>query len=191
MPSDASEMPAEPEPLETEAANEPPAWTLAEGVDLDSPDPADVGARTRQCVAATQAGARCRAPAINGEILCSHHAGRLDAAAGGHARARKLRLVREEAQNREINARLGTRAVVAAALAAKHEQITSAIGLLADRAADGDRQCALALLPFMTQALGTPAAAAATVVATPEGDVDLSALDTASLRALLHAEPSP
>jgi hypothetical protein len=88
-----------------------------------------------------------------------------------------------------ITARMGTRAVVAAALAAKHEEITSAIGLLADRAADGDRQAALALLPFMTQALGTPAAAAPTTVSTPEGEVDLGALDTASLKALLAPSP--
>lgn len=191
MPSDASAMPADDEGLETEAAVSPPAWTLGPGVDLDALDPTLTDGGRRVCIAATKAGARCQAPAIRDEVLCSHHAGRLDAAAGGHARAQKLRLVRESAENRVITARMGTRATIAAALAEKHEQIRLAVHNLADRAADGDRQAALAILPFITQALGTPAAAAPTLVGEGADAVDLSALDTASLKALLSPEPSP
>ena len=201
MPSDALGVPSDEDSFE-EAANGlvepsrldailPAGVTVAPEVALDSDDPAYVQGRTRQCVALTKAGARCSVPAVAGILVCTAHAGRLDASAGGKARAQKLRLVSEEAQNREITARMGTRAIVASALAEKHEEIRLAIHELADRAADGDRQCALALLPYMTQALGTPAQAGPAVLPTGEGEVDLSTLDTASLRALLRSDPLP
>lgn len=191
MRSDALPLPSDEEPLETEAAPERPAWTLAEGVDLDADDPARLDDGRRLCVAATKAGTRCSAPAITTEILCSIHAGRLDPAAGGHARAHSLRLVREEAQERAVEAAMGTRATIAAALREKHAEIRLAVHGLADRAADGDRQAALALLPFVTQALGTPSPSGPDVVRVEGESVDLSALDTASLKALLASQPSP
>lgn len=189
MRSDALPLPSDEEPLETEAAPEPPAWTLAEGIDLDSDDPALLADGRRLCVAATKAGTRCSAPAITGEHLCAIHAGRLDPAAGGHARAASLRLVREEAQERAVEAAMGTRATIAAALREKHAEIRLAVHGLADRAADGDRQAALALLPFVTQALGTPSPSGPDVVRVEGESVDLSALDTASLKALLASHP--
>jgi hypothetical protein len=192
--------PGKPAPLLASPPNEvddqaadfaiPDGVTVAPGVDLDALDPAEVGGRTRQCVAATLAGERCRAPAIREMLVCSLHAGRLDSSAGGHARAQKLRLVAEEAETRMATARMGTRAIVAAALAEKHEEIRLAVHDLADRAADGDRQAALALLPYMTQALGTPAQAGPVTLPTEDGEVDLSTLDTASLRALLRTPAS-
>jgi hypothetical protein len=160
-------------------------------VDLAALDPALLDDGRRLCVAATKAGERCSAPAITSLLLCSFHSGRLDPSAGGKAKAERLRLVREEATNREITARMGTRAIVAAALAEKHEEIRLAIHDLADRASEGDRQCALALLPYMTQALGTPAQAGPPVLQVEGEDVDLSTLDTASLRALLRTTPTP
>jgi hypothetical protein len=200
MRSDALDVPSDPEappeaqdPASTQASGDgwalPANVTLAAGVSIEAADPSDVGGPRRQCVAATKAGPRCSAPALGEEILCAIHAGRVDPAAGGHARARKLRLVREGAENRAAEARLGTRAVVSAALAEKHEQIRTAIHGLADRAADGDRAAALALIPWINQGLGMPATSGSIEVSTPEGEQALDALDTASLRALLHASP--
>jgi hypothetical protein len=85
-----------------------------------------------------------------------------------------------------VEARMGTRAVVASALREKHEELRATVHQLADRAAAGDRQCALALLPFMTQALGTPAQSTPIEVGIPEGGTaDLRTLTTEQLRALL------
>lgn len=165
-------------------------FSLAPDVDLDAPDPALMDDGRRSCIAATRAGTRCRATPARDLAVCNAHAGRLDSSAGGHALAAKRREARDEARNREIEARLGTRGVVVSALAAKHAEIRLAIGQLADRAAAGDRQCALALIPWLNQGLGMPAASTPVVVATPEGEMALDALDTASLQALL-AHPSP
>ena len=190
MPSAALEMTPDEVPEEGLDRGLPDTVTLAAGVDLDTEDPCDVGGTYRLCVAATKRGARCSAPALTNAILCTAHAGRLDASAGGKARAEQLRLVAEEAQERAINARLGTRAIVAAALAEKHAEIRLAVHQLADAAAEGDRQCALALLPYMTQALGLPSTAQATPIPTGDGgEVDLSTLDTAQLKALLAPTP--
>ena len=142
MPSAALEMPPDEEGLEPL----PDGVTVAAEVDLDSPDPTLTEGR-RRCVSVSKAGTRCQVNAITGLLVCSAHAGRLDSSAGGKAKAEKLRLVAEEAQERAINARLGTRAIVAAALAEKHAEIRLAVHQLADAEAEGDRQCALALLP--------------------------------------------
>jgi hypothetical protein len=183
LPDQPEESGGEPQPEE--------AWVTAPEVDLDSEDPALTATGRRICIALTRAGTRCSAPALLTGLHCSAHAGLLDPRAGGLARAQKLRLVADEARDRMITARLGTRAIVAAALAEKHEEIRLAIHELADRAADGDRQAALALLPYMTQALGTPSQAQPETLQVDGEDVDLSALDTASLRALLRTEPPP
>ena len=163
----------------------PEGLTLAPEVSLDAHDPADVGGPRRLCVALARAGTRCRATAPRGAILCNAHAGTLDSSAGGHARAAKLRLVREGAENRAAAARLGTRGVVAEALREKHAEIRLAIHGLADRAASGDRAAALALIPWLNQGMGMPATSGSVEVSTPEGAMPLDALDTASLRALL------
>lgn len=181
-------MPEDARPLEEP---EPQPWPLAPGVDPTAEDPALTAEGIRQCVALTRAGERCPTRALRDDVYCSPHAGLLDSSAGGLARAQKLRLVADEARERMVTARLGTRAIVAAALAEKHEEIRLAIHELADRAADGDRQAALALLPYMTQALGTPAQAGPATLQVEGEDVDLSTLDTASLRALLRTTPPP
>src|SRR5215216_5912557 len=49
-----------------------------------------------------------------------------------------------------------TRAVVAAALAEKAEQVHQAVRLLCDSAAAGDLKSAQALIPWLNQALGMP-----------------------------------
>ena len=196
MPSDALALPSD-ENGGYEAASEPlalipPGITLAPEVDSEAADPALTEGGRRVCVAATVAGPRCQAPAIRDLILCSAHAGRLDSAAGGRARAEQLRLVRDEAQNREITARLGTRAIVANALKEKHEEIRLAVHALADLASEGDRQAALALIPWINQGLGMPSPTQATAVVQVEGEeLDLKSLDTAQLRALLAPTTPP
>jgi hypothetical protein len=50
---------------------------------------------------------------------------------------------------------MGTRAVVASALAEKAEQVHEAVRLLCDSAAAGDLKSAQALIPWINQALGT------------------------------------
>ena len=157
MPSDAIEVLSDGADVDLVSAPEPATLdhSMPEGVvvhpdvDWGADDPSAVPGRQRQCVAVTKAGHRCTVPAIAGLVLCSAHAGRLDSSAGGHARAQKLRLVAEEAETRMVEARMGTRAVVASALREKHEELRATVHQLADRAAAGDRQCALALLPFM------------------------------------------
>ena len=81
---------------------------------------------------------------------------------------------------------MGTRAIVAAALREKAPELRAAIHQLADRAAAGDRQCALALIPYLNQGYGMPGAEVPTVVQVEGQELDLSTLDTASLQALLH-----
>jgi hypothetical protein len=142
---------------------EQPGWpalpdgvTAADGVDLDSPDPAHEEGRQRRCVAAKQAGDRCRGPAIHGLLVCPVHAGRLDAAAGGRAKARLARERLERVKDQQAIAQLGTRAVVAAALAEKHDEIRRALHVLATAAASGDVKSAQALIPWLNQGLGMP-----------------------------------
>lgn len=199
MPSDALELPARPElalvPVDETAVQAPeldrsipPGERVHEDVDWELADPSLAPGRSRQCVAATRAGARCSAGAPHGRVLCNAHAGRLDSSAGGHARARRKREEREEAQNRAIEARLGTRAIIAAALREKAPELRAAIHQLADRAAEGDRQAALAILPFLDQAHGRPGAELPATIPLGDGEeLDLRGLDTASLQALLRA----
>jgi hypothetical protein len=169
----------------------PPALELPAGiephvdVDLDADDPALLADGRRSCITASRAGTRCKATPKRGELLCNVHAGRLDPAAGGHALAAKRRLDAERVEKAELEARLGTRAIVAAALREKAPQIRLAIGQLADRAADGDRACALALIPWLNQGLGMPAPTDHAPLVVEGEELDLSTLDTASLRALL------
>lgn len=169
--------------------------TLPEGVtrdptvDWEALDPCRTGAVKRQCVATRKSGGRCTAPALTALVLCSAHAGKLDASLGGKTRAERVNARKDEAETRFVEARLGTRAVVASALAAKHEQIRAAISALADLAAEGDRQAALALIPWINQGLGMPGAVA------PESNAsdtpkDLRSLSTHELRAMLMAPPS-
>jgi hypothetical protein len=169
----------------------PKGVTRHPSVDWEVLDPCRTGAAKRQCVAVTKAGQRCSAPALTALVLCSAHAGRLDARAGGRARAKALRDAKDLAETRFVEARLGTRAVVASALAAKHAEIRSAISALADMAAEGDRQAALALIPWINQGLGMPGSVVPLANASDNEARDLRSLSTAELRALLMTPASP
>jgi hypothetical protein len=169
----------------------PEGVQVAGEVDQGAEDPALGEDGVRRCIALTRAGERCLTRPALDLVLCNAHAGRLDPRKGGQARARKLRLVAERAMDRRAEAALGTRAVVAAALREKHDEIRAAIHLLADQASAGDRQAALALIPWINQGLGLPAAQAGLVTDPNTGEqTDLSALSTAQLKALLASHPS-
>lgn len=196
MPSDAFPEPFEPlHAVESAEPSTPPKplldRTLPKGVtqdpsvDSEALDPCRTGAVKRQCVAARKAGGRCTAPALTGLVLCSAHAGKLDSTAGGKARAKALRDSKNQAVNRLVEARMGTRAVVASALAEKHDEVRATIHGLADRAADGDRQAALALIPWINQGLGMPGQPLDQGAADGGQVEDLSKLSTAQLKALL------
>ena len=84
---------------------------------------------------------------------------------------------------------MGTRAVVAAALAEKHEQVAAAVQLLADDAANKDAphtqrlKSAQALIPWLNQALGMPTERVERTV--PQSVDELQAMSTADLAALV------
>ena len=78
---------------------------------------------------------------------------------------------------------MGTRAVVATALAEKAEQVHKAVCLLCDSAAAGDLKSAQALIPWLVQALGKPTERVE--VRAPSTLEDLDQLDTAALQALV------
>lgn len=163
----------------------PPGVGWADGVDIEAEDPALLDSGRRSCVTVTRAGARCGAPPLRGHLLCTPHAGLLDSRAGGAAKAKKRREAEEKAESQVATARLGTRAVVAAALASKHREITSAIGVLADSAASGDVRSAQALIPWINQGLGMPTERLEHRV--PGSLDELKALETSQLEELVAA----
>lgn len=175
-----------------EAENAPEGWAIPEGVtvapevDLSAADPAASGKR-RQCVALTRKGARCPTTCPADSILCAAHAGKLDASAGGRARAQTLRLVREEAEERMVIARMGARAVVAARAVERAADLREAFDVVLDDTIAGDKQQARALLGYLSWAF--PEAQEAE---RPGGEAsDLTSLSTAQLRALAHPPQEP
>ena|SRR5215207_5706567 len=78
---------------------------------------------------------------------------------------------------------MGTRSVVATALAEKAEQLHQAVGLLCDSAAAGDLKSAQALIPWINQALGMPTEPVEHRV--PGSLDELEQMDTAQLEALV------
>ena len=161
----------------------PETVTVAEGVDLGASDPAASDEGKRRCVAVRRAGGRCSAPAPAGGLLCNAHAGRLDASAGGHARARTLAGKRQEQEERDAAARLGTRGAIRAELARQAEAIRETVAGLARDAAAGDRKAASLLLGYLNQGLGAPVVQAG-ADAPPDASVPLERLSDAALREL-------
>ena len=167
-----------------------PDWiTVADDVDQESEDWCRVeGSPRRLCVSTRKAGGRCTAPALGGDRLCAAHGRQLDSALGGHVKAKRRREAEERAQYRGDIARLGTRAVVAAALAEKHSEIRLALHVLATAAAAGDVRSAQALIPWLNQGLGMPTERIE--ASTSASAADLAALSTAELEALVEAKRS-
>jgi hypothetical protein len=140
-------------------------------------------------VAVRKRGGRCRAPALHGRLLCVMHDGRCEPAAGGRAKAAKLRRIRAEAEERSVLMKMGVRGAVAAVLSEKAEQVTIVVWLLLEDATDetrshGERvKSAQALLPWIDQALGRPVERVEPKV--PTSVDDLSKLSNEELAALV------
>lgn len=159
----------------------PETVTVAPGIDLAAPDPAHVpGQVKRQCVALTRAGARCTSPSARDGVLCTAHAGRLDSAAGGRAKAaRHLEAVRER-EDRVAIARLGARAVIAQRALERAADLRKAFDVILDNALEGDKQQARTLLGYLQAAFPEVEEQERS---TPEGQA-LTSMSTDQLRAL-------
>jgi hypothetical protein len=138
----------------------PEGVKVADGVDLGAEDPALLDTpqgRRRICVAwSKRTGARCKAPPALDALICNAHAGKLDARAGALALAELRRTRRDEAEDRVAERRLGVRAALSAQLQREQEKVERAVQHLLDVAAAGDTKAAMALLPWIDQALGKP-----------------------------------
>jgi hypothetical protein len=138
----------------------PDGLTLADGINLSLADPAYVGepGTPRRCIAARpeRQDGRCAMRAMRAGLVCSAHAGLLDSAAGGRARAEKRRLAVLAAEDRVAERSLGVRAALSAQLQREQAKIEQAVQHLIDVASAGDTKAAMALLPWLDQALGKP-----------------------------------
>lgn len=161
----------------------PPGVGWADGVNIDADDPCLIDSGRRICIAVKRAGGRCGAPAVGDELLCSMHSGRADPRLAAKTRHENAAQRQEDAETKVALARMGTRALVAAALARKHSEIDKAIGHLADAAAKGDLKSAQALIPWLNQGLGMPTERLEH--RTPGSREELEQLETAQLEALV------
>jgi hypothetical protein len=161
----------------------PDSIKVADEIDLLALDPAMDEERGRRfCVAQRAAGGRCTAPALRGGLLCSPHAGLLDSAAGGKAKAEKLKAAQGRAEDLDALRRLGVRGTVAATLHDEVALVAQTVRTLLAAAAQGDIQAAKAVIPYLNQGLGLPTERLE--VLTPDA-ADLGAMDTAQLAALV------
>jgi hypothetical protein len=154
-----------------------------DSVDLDTPDPAliadGIDAGRRVCIAARRAGGRCTATVPADSLLCNAHSGRLDPRIGGQALAAKRQRSRDEAEAADRARRLGTRAVIAAVFDREAAKVEATVSTLLSMAAEGDRQAALAVIPYLNQGLGMPTERV--VMSEPQSASDLQEMDTAAL----------
>jgi hypothetical protein len=160
----------------------PPSWPVHPDVDLNADDPALVEG-VRRCVATKADGERCQANPPRDSVLCNGHSRRLDPSLGAQALAKKRRDARRRAEDRVAARALGTRAAVAAKLAASTEQVEQALDHLLTAAATGDLKSAQALLPWIDQALGRPTERVEQLAPTSKQDLDK--LGTKELEALV------
>lgn len=130
--------------------------TVADEVDLEADDPSLGADGKRTCVSTRMAGGRCGAQAVNGEVLCSIHSGRLNPADGARALAKQRSEAKERADASLSLQRLGTRAVVADTLVAEADDVRATVRSLLSKAAGGDIRAATALIPWLNQGLGMP-----------------------------------
>lgn len=148
----------------------PDTITVADTVDLDAEDPALADGK-RTCVSTKRDGGRCGAVAVNGELLCSLHSGRLNPADGARAKAKTRSEANEKADRALSLQRLGTRAVVAQTLVAEADNVERTVQALLKRAADGDIRAATALIPWLNQGLGMPTERVETVLPSSASEV--------------------
>ena len=159
-------------------------------VDMSAEDPCRIpGDSWRRCIASRSDGERCGASVPHEERYCAAHAGKLDPSKGGKAKAAKLQAEKDEAHALAVEARLGTRAILARVFQDRHDDVRAIVNGLLDDAKDESlpsrerRACRLALLPFIDQALGKPKEQVELTVPTTVEEVkDLSLSDLYKLR---------
>lgn len=156
----------------------PPGVTAHASVDLGAYDPAALDSGKRQCVACRSDGERCRGVAITELLICALHAGRLDSAAGGRARAEKQRKAKEKAEEALARRSLGTRAMIAHVLHEREEDVAKVVNGLIDQAKAGDMKAQSLLLPYINQALGLPTERVEHTTPTTPDEVDRASTET-------------
>jgi hypothetical protein len=162
----------------------PESVTVHGSVDLGAADPAEQEEHEwRRCVGTRRDGHRCGARALDNALVCPIHDGRADPSLAAKASHEAKALRRGRAEEIAAMRRLGTRQLVAEALTRKAAEIDRTISVLADAAAAGDRQAALALIPWVNQGLGMPTERVEH--GTPATLDDLDRMDTAALEALV------
>jgi hypothetical protein len=162
--------------------NLPATITVADTVDLGSDDPALSGGK-RTCVSTKRDGGRCGGPAVNGELLCSLHSGRMNPADGARAKAEARNQANEKAERALSLQRLGTRAVVAQTLVSEADNVEATVRSLLSRAAAGDIRAATALIPWLNQGLGMPTERVETVL--PRDAAEVAEASSEALSALV------
>jgi hypothetical protein len=166
------QTPASRDETSAAAASTTPVWPLLPDnvvahhtVDLDADDPALVDHivnaghaknSRRRCVGTRLDGQRCASRAMHRYLTCSLHTGRMSPLQGAQALQRQRAERNARAEQVLALQRLGTRAVVAEALADEAEKVDRAVRYLVDAAANGDINAAKGLIPWIDQALGRP-----------------------------------
>jgi hypothetical protein len=138
---------------------------VAEDVDIAAEDPCYVPEPVnagndrnshRRCVATRQDGTRCNGRAMHHHLTCPLHTGAMRSEDGAKAKWTRRREREARAERALSLQKLGTRAVVAEALASEAANVERAVRLLCQSAGGGDLAAAKALIPWLNQALGTP-----------------------------------
>lgn len=161
-------------------------------VDMTQDDPSRIiGDPWRRCVSSKRDGDRCMAPAPKGANYCMSHQGKFDPSIGGKAKAAKAALVKAEAHALAVEAKLGTRAIVAGVLKERHDDVRAVVNGMLDDALDETlpsrerRAMRLALLPYFDQALGKPRETVD--VQLPATSEDVEGMSLAELKAVASA----
>lgn len=182
---DASDSLQDPPTLEEMLEAVPLNVEIAVDLDalFDPSDPCRVESGRRFCIATRRAGGRCTAPPVTHSLLCTPHAGLLDSAAGGRAKAEKHRNQGLDADEQARLARLGARGVIAVTANEHPLLMRRAFLTLLEDAAAGDRTAAKLVGPWLNQGLGMPTESV--VVKRPESIEDLASMPTSDLAALV------
>ena len=157
-------------------------------VEPDAEDPAATGelkGLPRRCIAHSERkGRRCGAGVPRDDVICTLHSGRLTPAHGGAGRALGNQRRKDRIEQMAALQRMGTRAVVAAALVDQAQEVDSAVRMLCRAAASGDLNAAKALIPWINQALGNPTERSE--VSLSARPADLAAMSSEQLQSLVE-----
>lgn len=179
--SEPEELATDPPSVQEMLDSVPLHVVIADGVDLDGEkDPAATESGKRRCIAERRAGGRCTVTPLHSHVLCGGHSGLLDPAKGAQARAQSLRDQAVSAEERARMARLGARGNIADELHSDPVQLRQVVRVLRTMAAQGDKDAAKALIPYLNQGLGMPTETVR--VEQPETLEDVRSMTTAELR---------